>query len=102
MQIATICPKNPSPQLIADILKRAAKNPPENMSLKAFSSSVKKQLIQIRMAQRKEELDNLKTINQFTIKFGNEGLSDLERRICELKEQIRLDKAAIMRIDILA
>lgn len=74
---------------------------PENSTQKPLNINVKKQEIEARIAKREEEIYRLRTINQFVIKFSNEGLSDEERRIYELKEQNRLDKAALTRIDIM-
>lgn len=77
------------------------KKAPKNRLQKSLDINVKKQEIEARIAQREEEIYKLRTINQFAIKFSNEGLSDEERRIYELKEENRLDKAALTRIDIM-
>lgn len=121
MTIAVIGSTKPTPQLIAGVLKRAEAKLPANYAkstlevLKEESPKLhisdykmpsnvnaKKQEIEARIAQREEEIYRLRTINQFVIKFSDEPLSNEEKRIYELKEQIRLDKAALMRIDIMA
>lgn len=89
-----------TPELVIGALKQASEKLPEKYSKKLIDINLEKQKIEARIAQREEELIRLRTINQFMIKFSNEGLSDEERRIYELKEQNRLDNAALIRLSI--